>query len=310
MLLGVLATGCENTTPIPTTQVSGKTPTSTQTEQSGASSTAITTPVASGTNQTPASNVPAPANSSTQITTPAATTSTVTPTTTAPGQPVQQFVQQNEGQTIHNLDNPLHTIRQYLAYVPEGYNAKPGTKWPVIVFLHGSAELGNDINTIFWTYFAWKTIDKKNPYILITPQLLPGNGEWSAADLDKMLDEILPKYNINPSKIVLTGYSLGAHGVWDWAEYNPARFAGIVPVAGWGDVSKAYLLKNMPVWAFHGDADNAVNVSGSVNMVNAIKNAGGVKANLTIYAGRGHDIHGITYDNADVIKWMLDHTKM
>ncbi|MBE7174769.1 MAG: dienelactone hydrolase family protein [Mucilaginibacter polytrichastri] len=242
---------------------------------------------------------------------PEPSTPVVTPTPTpvpapapAPQNPV--FIKQTEGQTAHNLDNPLSSIRQYLAYVPSGYNSQPNKKWPVVIYLHGVSERGTDINKIFWSYFCWKTQDRKYPYILITPQLLSSKSSWDPADLDKMLDEVSKKYNIDPDRIILNGYSLGGNGVWKWAEYNPGRFAGMVATSGWGIVPEAHKLTNLPIQAFHGDADPTVKPAGSINMVNAIKEAGGNKVKLTLYPGAGHLIFDKVFgSNDDVVNWML-----
>ncbi|MBE7175201.1 MAG: prolyl oligopeptidase family serine peptidase [Mucilaginibacter polytrichastri] len=219
------------------------------------------------------------------------------------------FKKDTEGQTAHNLEKPTTSVTQYLAYLPKGYNDNPEKKWPVILYLHGSSELGNDINSIFWTYFAWKTMDKKYPYILITPQLRSGQTTWSSDDLVKVLQEVASKYSIDAERLVVTGYSLGATGAWKLAEYAPSIVAGLLPISGWGDVSKANTLKNVPIWAFHGDADQLVNPNFTINMIQAVREAGSTDAKLTIYPGKGHDVGALTYDNPDVIQWMLNREK-
>ncbi|MBE7175202.1 MAG: dienelactone hydrolase family protein [Mucilaginibacter polytrichastri] len=234
------------------------------------------------------------------------------PTPSKPETPANngQFVQRTEGQTAHNLDNTLGSIRQYLAYVPAGYNSQPTKKWPLVIYLHGQSEKGNDINKIFWSYFCWRTMDRHYPYLLITPQLQSSQGSWNPADLDKMLDEVVKKYNVDPNRIIINGYSLGGNGAWKWAQYNPNRFAGMVATSGWGTPSEGYKLVNLPIQAFHGTADKSVNVSGSVNMINAIKQAGGTRAKLTTYPGEGHLIFDKVFGHDDnVVNWMLAQRK-
>ncbi|MBE7177614.1 MAG: dienelactone hydrolase family protein, partial [Mucilaginibacter polytrichastri] len=216
------------------------------------------------------------------------------------------FVRRTEGQRVYNLTSlKLKTIKQYLGYIPPGYNSQPTKKWPLVINLHGSSETGTDANKIFWTYFAWSTIDKKRPYILITPQLLTGNSAWNAADLDKLIATITPMFNVDPNRIVITGYSMGGHGAWDLAEYNPGRYAGVLAIAGWGNTASASKMKNLPAWAHHGDKDQYVAYKNSVNMINAIKSSGGSSASLKTYYGRDHFIHSTVYDDNNVINWIL-----
>jgi predicted peptidase len=80
--------------------------------------------------------------------------------------------------------------------------------------------------------------------------------------------------------------------------------AAVIPVCGGGDEDKAMLMKNIPVWAFHGDKDPLVKPFRSANMVNAIKEAGGT-ARLTMYKNTGHDSWTKTYNNPEVLKWMF-----
>lgn len=227
----------------------------------------------------------------------------------APVTPPPAFVQQTEGQVAHNMDNPTGSITQYLTYIPQGYNSQPNTKWPLVIYLHGNAELGTDINQIYWTYGAYKTIDRKYPWVQITPQLRSGNGGWNINDLNKLLDEVSAKYNIDPSRILISGYSLGGIATWAWAENNPQRFAGIVVESGNGDVSKAYLLKDMGVAAYHGAKDPVLPYQNAIDMVNAIKAAGGTKANVTIYPNGGHIIHTEMFSDDNVANWMLAQHK-
>ena len=37
---------------------------------------------------------------------------------------------------------------QYLSYVPKGYSAKDGKRWPLILFLHGAGERGTDVQRV------------------------------------------------------------------------------------------------------------------------------------------------------------------
>ncbi len=104
----------------------------------------------------------------------------------------------------------------------------------------------------------------------------------------QLLDALQREYSgIDASRRYITGISSGAYGVWDAIERWPDYFAAAAPVAGAGDPSKAARLKNLPIWAFHGSKDHTVAVSGSRNMIAAIKAIGG-KPQYTEFPGLGH----------------------
>lgn len=222
------------------------------------------------------------------------------------------FVPQQVGQSYHKPDTANPSIPQYLANVPSTYNADPTKKWPLMISLHGAGERGKDSIDIqkLERQDLNKTFRTKDlPCILISPQLISYYTAWQPNDLEKLLAEIKKHYNIDENKIILTGYSLGAHGVWDWGMANPANFSCIVPIAGWADKTNAAKLKNTYVWAFHNKKDTAVKLAGSQDMINAIKAAGGKKAIITVYDAAGHNAWSRTYTNVDVMDWMLAQKK-
>jgi predicted peptidase len=69
----------------------------------------------------------------------------------------------------------------------------------------------------------------------------------------------------------------------------PELVAAAVPICGAGDPAMAETLKNIPIWAFHGDKDMTVPTRGSQDMVNAIEKVGGTKSKITIYEGVAHE---------------------
>jgi predicted peptidase len=110
-----------------------------------------------------------------------------------------------------------------------------------------------------------------------------------------LLDALQREYSgIDASRRYITGISSGAFGVWDAIERWPNYFAAAAPIAGAGDPSKAALLKNLPIWTFHGSRDRIVTVFGSRNMFAAIKKAGG-KPRYTEFPRLGHGTWGNVY---------------
>lgn len=185
-------------------------------------------------------------------------------------------------------------------------------KNPLIVFLHGKGSRGNNIGQIRGKGPPSRM--KGNPkftFFVVSPQCLKdknGKGWWQTRDLNLLLDHIKEKYPVDEKRIYLTGLSMGGFGSWAWGAGNPYTFAAIAPICGRGDPRTADKFKDLPVWAFHGDEDNIVPMSGSKQMVDAI-NARDGKAKLTIYPGVGHNSWTQTYANPELYKWFLRHSR-
>jgi len=129
------------------------------------------------------------------------------------------------------------------------------------------------------------------------------HGEWNDLAL-KALDDVVRKYHGDPSRLYPTGLSMGGFGSWAIAAAHPDRFAALIPICGGGDpAAMASALKSLPIWVFHGDADPAVPVQRSREMVEAIKAAGNPNIRYTEYPGVGHSAWDKTYGDPEVISW-------
>ena len=203
----------------------------------------------------------------------------------------------------------------YVVFVPKAYD---GTKaFPVILFLHGSGETdspknkGGRMPVEVGIGPAIKTREKSFPFITVIPRA-EGFG-WGADTANAkralaMLDEVQKEYKTDPKRQYLTGLSMGGMGSWSIGMAHPDRFAAIVPVCGRGDTKTADKLKDVPVWAFHGDADTSVKVEGSREMIDAIKKAGG-SPKYTEYPKVGHNSWDMAYGTDELYKWMLEQKK-
>ncbi len=199
---------------------------------------------------------------------------------------------------------------KYLLYLPKGYSEKKDQKWPLMLFLHGAGERGNDINLVK-KHGPPKLIDqgKEFPFIVVSPQC-PLNSWWpeQVDALTALLDEVQAKYAVDPDRVYLTGLSMGGFGTWTLASRYPERFAALAPICGGGDRYLASRLKNVPVWAFHGAKDPVVPVQASKDMVEALKKAGG-NVQLTLYPEAQHDSWTETYNNPKLYEWFLSHRR-
>ncbi len=196
----------------------------------------------------------------------------------------------------------------YLAFLPKSYSAK-GEPVPLIIFLHGSGERGTDLNKVkAWGPPAIVEKDPAFPFMVVSPQA--PDGEWWHANLLKgMIDEVLAKYNVDRSRVYLTGMSMGGYGAWDLAIQYPRYFAAIAPVCGGGNTLRIGQLKDVPTWVFHGKKDQSVPEQESARMVAALKAAGG-DVTYTMLADGGHaDAWIHAYGDAGLFEWFLQHRK-
>ena len=101
---------------------------------------------------------------------------------------------------------------------------------------------------------------------------------------------------------------MGGFGTWDAISRWPWKFAAAVPVCGGGDTAKASLIKNIPIWAFHGSDDKVVMTSRSRDMISAIKKKGG-NPNYTEYPQTGHDAWKKAYADMNMYLWLFSQSK-
>ena len=213
------------------------------------------------------------------------------------------------GQRPARLNRQVTAELDYLLYLPQGYDTKK-TDWPLLVFLHGVGERGDDLELVKQHGPPKLVAAGKNlPFIIVSPQC-PERLWWPSitGKVMALIDETVENYDVDESRIYLTGLSMGGYGTWAIGCTYPERFAAIAPVCGGGKTFVAECLKSMPVWAFHGANDLVVSPGESKEMVDAINKAGG-NAKMTIYPNTGHDSWTKTYNNEELYSWLLSHSK-
>lgn len=203
-------------------------------------------------------------------------------------------------------------------------------KYPVILFLHGAGERGSD-NRAQLKHFPEKMSDVKRrerfPAFVIAPQC-PAGKRWvevnwgagrstpqAAEPTEPMqgaiaaLQHVLKAEQADAARVYLIGLSMGGYGSWDLAARHPEWFAAVAPICGGGDERKAAALKDVPLWAWHGDKDTAVPVARSRAMIEAIRKAGG-QPKYNELPGVGHDSWTpATADNSGMLEWMFQQRR-
>jgi predicted peptidase len=192
----------------------------------------------------------------------------------------------------------------YLIYLPDGYE-KTSKPWPLVLFLHGAGERGSDIEAVKRNGPPKLVEEGRDfPFILVSPQC-PERTIWDNKLLISLLNYIELEYNVDKDREYLTGLSMGGHATWSLAIQNPERFAAIIPVCGRWYSQDVHVLKDVPVWAFHGEKDDIVPVTDGQKLVKALEEAG-ANVRFTIYPEAGHDAWTETYSNPEVYEWLLN----
>jgi predicted peptidase len=209
-----------------------------------------------------------------------------------------------------------HTFRQsrphsrelhYLLFLPSTYAVHP-QRWPLLLFLHGAGERGNDLQLVKRHGVA-KIVEEQPafPLLVVSPQCPPTEA-WAPEPLLALLAEIEQHYDVDPERLYVTGLSMGGFGTWAVAIAAPDRFAAIAPLCGGGAPSRVGVLRHLPVWAFHGARDLIVPLQRTVEMVEALRQCGG-NVRFTVYPEAGHDAWTATYANPELYAWFLAHTR-
>ena len=209
------------------------------------------------------------------------------------------------------------TSIQYLLYLPEKYPAQPDAKWPLLIFLHGAGERGDNLERVK-VHGPPMLIDKGKhlPFIIVSPQC-PRGQVWNVATLNALLDDLIKKHRIDTPRLYLTGLSMGGYGSWSWGIQQCDRFAAIAPICGGGNFIKAYnaagakgkAMRTLGVWAFHGGKDTVVPPGESERMIAALKKFGHPNPKLTIYPEARHNSWTKTYDNPELYEWFSKHQR-
>lgn len=198
----------------------------------------------------------------------------------------------------------------YLVFIPDNYNEGNNASFPLLMFLHGSLERGNNLEKVKVNGVPEIMAQQDFPFILVCPQC-PEGTVWSDhfEALSTLVDEISKLYLIDTARMYLTGISLGGYGTWDFAMNYTNIFAAIAPICGGAERPiKLINLKNTPVWAFHGEKDDIVPVENTKSLVKELEQLGGnVKA--TYYPELEHDSWTETYQNPELYSWFIQHTK-
>lgn len=192
---------------------------------------------------------------------------------------------------------------------------------PLLVFLHGMGERGGD-NLDQLEYLPtwmcspeWRERFRAFVLAVQCPSDELWVGSWNDAGtcraifaVENAIERLIKTENIDPSRVYLTGLSMGGYGSWALAAHRPDLFAGLVPICGGGDPGSVERLRGLPIWVFHGTADGVVGESNSMEMVSALRSSG-IPVGYTRLEGVGHDSWTDAYLNEGAINWLFSQQR-
>lgn len=216
----------------------------------------------------------------------------------------------------------------YRLYLPKDYDC--GVFYPLMLFMHGAGERGNDNTEQVKVALPHVFDDPKSPAynaIIVAPQC-PEDKQWVYTPWEKgnysvdtvvesrelqavieILKNVCSEYNVDRARIYATGLSMGGFATWDLIARHPGIFAAAMPVCGGGDPSRAKILAELPIRTFHGFLDNVVPAEGTREMYSAVKSAGRGRISYTEFEDGYHDIWDTVYSDIYNINWLFSHVK-
>lgn len=210
----------------------------------------------------------------------------------------------------------------------EPAKTESGKKYPLVVLMHGAGERGtNNIAQLKWGGAELLGYMRKCGIegFFVAGQV-PGGKQWvdtpwantshrmnarpseTMALQFELLDKLVAELPIDRSRIYVTGVSMGGYGTWDAIQRRPDFFAAALPCCGGGDTHLAWKIRDIPIWAWHGDCDNAVPVVRSREMVAALWSVDG-RIRYTEVPGCGHGVWNNAYACEDALKWFFSQKR-
>lgn len=242
-----------------------------------------------------------------------------------------------------NINSNLNGLLEIL---PSGYNASnPAVKYPLLIFIQGlgstgpgdlpslqsmitgtSSSIGNGYPQDQVMNNAWPDSYTVNgtvyKFIVVVPQFVSFSTTLpTAQQVNELVDYAVAHYNVDTTRIYLSGNSFGGGIVWDYASASSAyanRLAAILPFSGvsFPSKEKADVIRNsnVAVWAFHNELDLGIPRAFTEDFVNLINSPtpSVPQARITIFPGAtSHDswfnpLNRLYVENGqNIYEWML-----
>ncbi len=214
----------------------------------------------------------------------------------------------------------------YLVYLPPGYETDTGKRWPLMLFMHGMGDRGDNLLLVVKAS-PFKMIREKGPlpFIIVAP-LLSGSPEFFSFPgkyIEGVLDEVAKRYRIDEKRVYLTGLSLGGEAAYRYSLQHPERIAAMASLGGMLaiHVPQYYSreikelegvplsrLRGVAAWQIHGTGDAIVPVQLARRLVDEFARSG-VQVRYTELTDHEHDVWSDTFADPAFYDWFLQHAK-
>lgn len=218
----------------------------------------------------------------------------------------------------------------YRVLWPEDYQEDSTKLYPLVLFLHGAGERGDD-NALQLTHGSRLFLANRAdfPAIVVMPQC-PTDDYWAQmvrgddgkrrfnfgekpnpglGAVMELLENFRNKQPVDQDRIYLMGLSMGGMGTFELLARKPDTFAAAIPICGGTNPGLLALYANkVPLWIFHGAADKVVDVEQSRRIVAALEKLG-VSVRYTEYAGIGHNSWDPAFAEAELLHWLFSQKK-
>jgi predicted esterase len=198
----------------------------------------------------------------------------------------------------------------YLLYLPEGYESNSEKTWPLLFFLHGSGDRGDNL-LLLPKASPFMMIREKGPlpFIIVAPLLSDSYLTFTNDYMDAALKEIMTNYRVDPKRIYLTGMSMGGEAAYRFALHQPDTFAAVASLCAFLDTSQNTSnqgIEGMPVWAIHGSDDQIIPLVWGQQAAQALETAG-ADVRFSVLQGYDHDVWTDTYSDPQFYKWFMQY---
>lgn len=226
----------------------------------------------------------------------------------------------------HTFTDSHHQTLAYRLCSP--MNIEAGRRYPLLLFLHGAGEKGNDNITqlnVIGPVVADPDFRRRFPCYILVPQC-PANSAWVYAhyaghrfipsrnpitpirQVHALLDYLQTQLYIDTHRIYVGGNSMGGSGTWDMIARDSTMFAAAFPMCGRGDTASAVAIAHLPIWVFHNSGDPLVDVCWSRDMVNALRAHGG-QPRFSEYPESSHDCWSRALQEPELFPWLFAQHK-
>lgn len=212
---------------------------------------------------------------------------------------------------------------KFWAYTPFNYSDTAGP-FPLLISLHGGSAIGEDLDLLFEKTHEnppqlihinkWYDL----PLVVVSPQMRRNKEYthyneqyWPEAQIDEVIEYVKKQYNVDSTRIYLTGISSGAAATWCYPILYPGKIAAILPLGGQSFKENACAVKDVGVWAFHGENDIFVPTRFTLEMTKAIGECvppGQYVPHANIASSVQHEVWDEVFNMTggyDVFDWML-----